>query len=113
MKISASIIVKNEESVMQRCLECVSLWADEIIVVDTGSTDRTKEIASAYPKVKLFDSEHFGKETQYKDFQFNIAKNEAITKCTGDWIIWWDADDYIDADGAALIRKLANDTQED
>jgi len=112
MKISASIIVKNEESVMQRCLDCVGKWADEIIVVDTGSTDRTKEIAAACPKVKLYDSEHFGKDTDYKDFQFNVAKNEAVAKCTGDWIVWWDADDYIDEEGAANIRKLT-ETAED
>jgi tetratricopeptide (TPR) repeat protein len=69
--ISASLIVKNEESVMQRCLDSVSQWADEIIVVDTGSTDRT------------------------------------------DWIIWWDADDYIDKEGAARIRYLAETTTGD
>lgn len=111
--ISASLIVKNEESVMQRCLDSVAHWADEIVVVDTGSTDRTKEIAAAHPKVKLYDSEHFDKDTKFGDFQFNVAKNESIAKCTGDWIIWWDADDYIDEEGAALIRKLANETTED
>ena len=42
------MIVKNEESVLARCLECVKLFADEIVVVDTGSTDKTKEIASKY-----------------------------------------------------------------
>jgi glycosyltransferase involved in cell wall biosynthesis len=113
VKISASLIVKNEESVMQRCLDCVSKWADEIVVVDTGSTDSTMEICRAHPKVKLYESEHFNKNTHYSDFQFNVAKNESIAKCTGDWVCWWDADDFIDEDGAQRIRRLAGETKED
>jgi len=113
MSLSAAIIVKNEESVMQRCLDCVSMWADEIIIVDTGSTDRTKEIAAAHPKVKLYDSEHFNKDTHYGDFRFNIAKNESIAKCTKDWIVWWDADDTIKEEGARLIREVAAATTDD
>ena len=111
--ISASLIVKNEEAIMQRCLDSVSKWADEIVIVDTGSTDRTKEIAAAHPKVKLYDSEHFNKDTHYSDFRFNVAKNESISKCTKDWIVWWDADDFIDEAGADLIRHLADTTTDD
>lgn len=113
MLISASIIVKNEEEIMQRCLDCVSLFADEIVVVDTGSTDKTKEIAAKHPKVKLFDSEHFNKDTHYSDFRFNVAKNEAVKKCTGDWIIWWDADDWTDEESAKKIRDLAKDGKDE
>lgn len=111
--ISASLIVKNEESVMQRCLDCVAKWADEIVVVDTGSTDRTMEICRAHPKVKLYESEHFNKDTHYSDFQFNVAKNESIAKCTGDWVIWWDADDFISDEGAQRIRNLAMQEKQD
>jgi glycosyltransferase involved in cell wall biosynthesis len=112
MLISASIIVKNEEGIIQRCLDCVSLFADEIVIVDTGSTDRTKEIASKHPKVKLFDSEHFGSWTHYSEFSFSIAKNEAINKCNGKWIIWWDADDFIDEENAKKIRDLVTNREE-
>jgi glycosyltransferase involved in cell wall biosynthesis len=112
MLISAAIIVKNEEGIMQRCLDCVSMFADEIVVVDTGSTDKTKEIAAAHPKVRLFDSDHFGSWTHYSEFSFSVAKNEAIKRCEGKWIIWWDADDFTDEENAARIREIAERTEE-
>lgn len=112
MSISAAIIVKNEEKIISRCLDCVSMFADEIVVVDTGSTDRTKEIIAARGNVRLFDSEKFSKDTAPEDFEFGVAKNEAIRRCTGDWVIWWDADDVIDSASADRIRKLSQETQE-
>jgi glycosyltransferase involved in cell wall biosynthesis len=112
MLISASIIVKNEEKIIQRCLDCVSLFADEIVVVDTGSTDKTKEIAERHPKVRLFDSEHFSASTHYSEFSFSIAKNEALKQCKGKWVVWFDADDFIDEENAKKIRNLAINTNE-
>lgn len=107
MKLSAAIIAKNEEQVLGRCLEAVSRFADEIVFVDTGSTDKTKEIAAKYPKVRLYDSERFDKNTHFSDFEFGVAKNEAIKKCSGDWVVWWDADDFIDEENSVKIRALA------
>jgi len=107
MTISVAIIMKNEESVIQRCLDCVSLFADEIVVYDTGSTDRSKEIVGKHPKARLFDSEFFDKDTHISDFEFGVAKNEPIRKCTGGWVIWWDADDFIDEENAKKIREIA------
>jgi glycosyltransferase involved in cell wall biosynthesis len=112
MGISASVIVKNEEEVLERMLECVSKWADEIVIVDTGSTDRTVEIAKSHPKVNLFHSQFFNKDTQICDFQFNVAKNEAIDKCREDWICWWDADDFIDDENAARLRSIVENAPE-
>jgi len=108
MGVSAAIIVKNEEAVMRRCIESVSLFADEIVITDTGSTDSTKQIASSFPKVKLFDSEHFNKDTHFSDFSFSVAKNEAIRKCTCDHVIWFDADDFMEPDSAARIKDAGN-----
>jgi tetratricopeptide (TPR) repeat protein len=58
-----------------------------IFAHNTGSTDATKEIARKYTS-KVFDSEKFNKDTNIADFEFGVAKNEAIRKCTCDWIMW-------------------------
>ena len=104
--LSVSIIVKNEESVIERCLSFCSKLADEIVVIDTGSTDKTKELASKFPKVKLFDSEYFNKDTHFSDFEFGKAKNEAVKKCTSDWICWVDADDFMDDENISKVRNI-------
>lgn len=84
--ISLCMIVKNEEDVIGRCLDCVQGIADEIIVIDTGSTDRTKEIVKEYTK-KLYDF------TWIDDFA--AARNFAFSKATKNYILWLDADDVI------------------
>jgi len=83
MKLSVAMIVKNEEEMLGRCLESVK-EADEIIIVDTGSTDKTIEIAKKYTD-KVY--------TDYKwNDDFSEARNKAIEHCTGDWILSIDAD---------------------
>lgn len=82
MSLSVAIITKNEEANLRRTLESVK-WADEIVVVDSGSTDRTCEIAREYG-AKVFVEEWKG---------FAKQKNSAIEKCTGDWILSLDADE--------------------
>lgn len=82
MKLSAVLIVKNEEELVSNALESVKEF-DEIVVVDTGSTDRTVEIAKQYTdKVFFFP---------WVD-DFSAARNYAIEKATGDWIYSIDAD---------------------
>ena len=83
MKISFVLIVKNESSCLDRCLESIKK-ADEIIVVDTGSTDNTIEIAKKYTD-KVFD------DYKWQD-SFADARNHALSKATGDWIFSIDAD---------------------
>ncbi|MCI8352084.1 MAG: glycosyltransferase family 2 protein [Clostridia bacterium] len=85
-KISLCMIVKNEEDVIGRCLESVRDIADEIIIVDTGSTDRTKEIVSKYTS-KIYDFEWVD--------DFSKARNFSFSKATKDYILWLDADDII------------------
>lgn len=86
IKLSIAIITKNEETSISRCLESVKN-ADEIIVVDTGSTDKTIEIARKYTD-KVF--------TDYKwNDNFAEARNHANSKCTGDWIMVIDSDNRL------------------
>jgi len=95
VKLSVSMIVRNEESCLAKCLQSVE-FADEIVVVDTGSTDRTKEIAGMF-SAKLYDF-------PWVD-DFAAARNHALSKCTGDWVISIDADEELEPGGIEKIRK--------
>lgn len=97
MKFSLCMIVKNEEKVLRDCLESVKELMDEIIIVDTGSTDKTKEIASEYTSY-VYDYE-------WKD-DFAAARNFAFSKATGDYIYSADADEYIDEENRLQFKAL-------
>lgn len=84
--ISLCMIVKDEEAVLERCLLCAKDLVDEIIIIDTGSTDKTMEIAAKYTnKVYSF--------TWIDDF--SAARNYAFSKATMEYCMWLDADDVI------------------
>lgn len=86
VKISLCMIVRDEEDVLARCLESVSDVVDEIIIVDTGSVDRTKEIAAEFTD-KIYDF-------LWCD-DFSAARNFAFSKGTGEYLMWMDADDIL------------------
>lgn len=86
ISLSLCMIVKNEEAVLARCLDCMKDIADEIIIADTGSTDSTKEIA-ARSNAKIYDF------AWYDDFA--AARNFSFEQATCDYIMWLDADDVI------------------
>jgi glycosyltransferase involved in cell wall biosynthesis len=95
--ISVCMIVRNEEENIKNSLECARKFADEIIVVDTGSEDATPEIArSMGAKVYFFP---------WCD-DFSAARNESLKYATCDWIIWLDADDIIDDVNIERIKEL-------
>lgn len=102
--ISLCMIVKNEEDVLGRCLKCVKDIADEIIIVDTGSTDNTKKIAEEYTD-KIFDF-------QWID-DFSAARNFSFSKATMDFILWIDADDIILEEDIEKFKKLKQNLTED
>lgn len=98
--ISLTMIVKNEEKHLARCLESVKGIVDEIIIVDTGSVDRTKEIAQSFG-VKLFDFNWID--------DFSAARNYAIDKSTGNWNLMLDADEYITNDCRGEIHRFVSE----
>lgn len=85
MKISLAMIVKNEERCIERCLMSVKDIVDEMIVVDTGSIDKTKEIAKKCG-ANVFDFEWVN--------DFSEARNFSLNQTTGDWILVLDADEF-------------------
>ena len=98
--ISLCMIVKNEEEVLARCLDSIKDAVDEIIIVDTGSTDKTKEIASKYTD-KIYEFEWVN--------DFSAARNEAFSKATKDYQMWLDADDVFPEESLRELIKLKNE----
>ena len=82
--ISIIIITKNEQSRIKVCLESVK-WADEIILADNGSTDKTKQIAREYTN-KIFE---------FENLDFAALRNKAFEKAKSDWVLYIDADERI------------------
>ena len=97
MKISVCYMVRNEEKTLLQSLQSVCTAADEIIVVDTGSTDRTKEIAMSF-SARVYDF-------PWQD-DFSAPRNFALTRATGDWIVFLDADEYFSAATAHRLRSV-------
>lgn len=95
--ISLCMIVKNEELVLRRCLDCIKDLMDEIIIVDTGSTDSTKKIAYEYTD-KVYDYE-------WRD-DFAAARNYSFSKAAMDYIYVADADEIIDEENQKRFRFL-------
>ncbi len=98
MKISAYVIAFNEEDKIQDCVQTL-LWADEIIVADSGSVDRTAEIA-----------ESLGARVVQIPFDgFGDLRNRAIDHCQGEWIFSLDADERCTADVRDEVRRIVDD----
>jgi tetratricopeptide (TPR) repeat protein len=96
-KVSLCLIVKNEEANLAECLGSAADLFEEVVVVDTGSTDRTKEVATRFG-AKVFDF-------PWVD-SFAAARNESLRHATGDWAFWLDADDRLDEDNRGRLRAL-------
>jgi glycosyltransferase involved in cell wall biosynthesis len=96
--LSICLIVRNEERNLPRCLDSVRDLAGELIVVDTGSTDGTAGVASQYgAKFIPFD---------FSKVDFAAARNHAIARAMGRWILMLDADETLDRSGAAILERL-------
>lgn len=98
--ISCCMIVKNEEAFLEKCLKSVKDYVDEIIIVDTGSTDRTVEIARGFTnKVYFHDWEN----------SFSKARNQALSYATCDWIFQIDGDEEMLEGSGMLLRQAVRE----
>ncbi|MFD0681481.1 MULTISPECIES: tetratricopeptide repeat-containing glycosyltransferase family 2 protein [unclassified Paenibacillus] len=95
--ISLCMIVRNEQDTLERCLESIRSVVDEIVIVDTGSTDQTKEIAGKYTG-PVFDFKWID--------DFAAARNFSFAQATMDYILWLDADDVLLADAHQKLHRL-------
>jgi glycosyltransferase involved in cell wall biosynthesis len=100
-KISVVLAVRNEEGNIARCLNSVRGLADEIIIVDENSTDKTVEIAKKYG-AKVFLEPHHE--------LFHVTKQIALEKATGDWILQLDADEVVTPRLSQEIKRVVNMT---
>ena len=97
MTWSLSMIVKNGEEHLAQTLESAKAICDELVVLDTGSTDKTVEIA-----------ESFGAKVFHYDWidDFGAARNASLSHCTGDWILWLDCGDIIPSESQKAFIAL-------
>jgi glycosyltransferase involved in cell wall biosynthesis len=101
-KLSVTVITLNEASQIRQCLESVS-FADEIIVLDSGSTDNTVEIAKEYTD-KVFVTDWPG---------FGMQKNRALAKATGEWVLSLDADEVVSEALQSEIQAILKNPKAD
>ena len=98
--VSACMIVKNEEELLPECLQSIRDWVDEIIVIDTGSSDRTVEIAREYGAQVLF---------QEWEGDFSKHRNFSLEQATCDYVFIIDADERIFEADVPLIKRIINE----
>lgn len=100
MRLSLCMIVRDNEAIIEECLNSICPWVDEMIVVDTGSKDDTVRIA-----------EKLGAEVSTLEWvdDFSAARNASFERASGEWIFWMDSDDVIDEVCGKRLRELADD----
>jgi glycosyltransferase involved in cell wall biosynthesis len=95
-RVSAAMIVRDEEAVLEECLRSIRDEVDEIVITDTGSTDRSREIAAAFGARVL--------QRRWDD-DFSVARNHSLEAATGDFILYIDADERLDAACGGTLRR--------
>ncbi len=96
MKLSITIITLNEEKDLPRCLDSLKDFADEVVLVDSGSTDKTVE-----------EAERFGAKVYYRKFDnYKNQKNFALEKATGDWVLSMDGDEEVSSE---LVKEIQSE----
>jgi len=101
LQLSLCMIVRDEEQMLPRCLSAVAGAVDEIVIVDTGSTDATIEIARSFG-ARVIEREWTG--------SFAEARNVSLDAASGDWLMYLDADELLVREDAVLLRSLMGRT---
>ncbi|MGO9751592.1 MAG: glycosyltransferase [Solirubrobacteraceae bacterium] len=101
LTLSLCMIVRDEEAMLPRCLAAVAPAVDEIVIVDTGSQDRTIEIARSFG-ARVIEREWTG--------SFSEARNVSFEQATGDWLLYLDADEVLIAEDVDRLRALTGQT---
>ena len=101
IKLSACTIARNEARNIVKSINSYKEYVDEIVIIDTGSIDDTVEVAKK-AGAKVLNYEWVN--------DFSEAKNFALDNCSGDWVIFLDADEWFDGNTAANIKQAINTT---
>ncbi len=99
MKLSVVLAVRNEETNLSSCLDSIKSIADEIVVVDEYSTDKTVEIAKKYG-ARVYEEPHHD--------IFHVTKQRALSLAKGDWVLQLDADEVVSAELGNEIKQIVN-----
>lgn len=102
-KLSVLYIVRNEEALIEQSLKSIQPIADEIVIVDTGSFDKTLATCRKFNYVRIY--------SHAWSHDFSKTKNYGIKQCKGDWILSMDADEALDASSASAIRTAVNNAK--
>jgi len=100
--VSLALIIKDEEKTVENTITSLYNICDEMVVIDTGSTDKTISIIKKYPKVILFTR-------TYEPMDFSAARNFVQSKCRGRWIVVIDGDEEFMADQLLVRRRLLSE----
>lgn len=103
-KLSVLYMVRNEEKTISESMSSIKDIADEIVVVDTGSSDKTMHLCRQFHKVKMF--------SHAWTHNFSAPRNYGIKQCTGDWILYIDGDEVLDKQTASAVLKAVNSAKE-
>lgn len=100
--LSALIVARNEELFVEKCLELIHPYVDEIIFVDMESEDETANIAARFPKVKMFEYPYG------EPVDMGKARTYSLKQATGDWFLQVDCDEYYPQESMKKIREFVN-----
>lgn len=100
VSVAAAIMTFNEERSIERCLRSLLGAVDEIIVLDSSSTDRTLQIIAQFPQVKVVT------DIRLED-NFAAKRNKGLEYIESDWVLWVDADEWLEAEDVVKVREAA------